>query len=127
MSQSESENDSQVELEEGLSNFREGTSEEDDWYNSSDTSDEIPNPNENEDPLYQDINTLPVPLRPEHFQEGLIYAMTVKEKLNHNTLLVMIIHAKRRSFVYRLFFARGSARKTYHQGLIDTEIKFSDV
>jgi len=62
MSQSESEIDSQVKLEEGLSNFREGTSEEDDWYNSSYTSDEIPNPNQNEDPLYQDINTLSVPL-----------------------------------------------------------------
>lgn len=127
MSQSESEMDSEVESEEELSDFREGTSEEDDWYNSSDTSDEIPNPNENEDPLYQDINTLPVPLRPKHFQEGLIYAMTVKKKLKCNTLLVMIIHTKRKSFVYRLFFARGSARKTYHEGLIDKEIQFSDV
>ena len=125
MSLSEPEADSPVESEEWESDYRECKSEEEDWYNSSDTSDDITNPNEDEDPLYQEVNTLPVPLRKEHFHEGLIYAMTLKEK-KINTMLIMVMHAKK-FFVYRLFFARGSARKTYHEGLVDKEIKFSDV
>ena len=60
MSLSEPEADSPVESEELESDYRECKSEEEDWYNSSDTSDDITNPNEDEDPLYQEVNTLPV-------------------------------------------------------------------
>ena len=44
----------------------------DDWYNDSDTSDEILDPNIQEGSLFQKANMLPVELCEEHFEEGLI-------------------------------------------------------
>ena len=37
--------------------------EQEDWYNSSDTSDEIPDPNMSAEALYQDLNRLPEPIQ----------------------------------------------------------------
>ena len=48
-----------------------------DWYNDSDTSEEIPDPNRQDEPLYQKANSLPVDLTKKHF-EGLAYVITLK-------------------------------------------------
>ena len=42
-----------------------------DWYNESDTSDDIPDPSNCNSRLFQDINSLPVELKKKHFQEGI--------------------------------------------------------
>ena len=44
----------------------EGSDQSEDWYNSSDTSDEIPDPNLSEQRLYQDINCIPIALSNSH-------------------------------------------------------------
>ena len=44
---------------------------ESDWYRESDTGDEIPDPNMQEEPLYQKSGKLPCRIRVSHF-EGLI-------------------------------------------------------
>ena len=76
--------------------------------------------------LYQDVDLLPVALEKSHFEEGLIYAMTLEE--NHEkTLLVMVIEVQEETFVYRLFFSQKSARKTYHEGAADTTCPYSEV
>ena len=97
-----------------------------DWYHESDTSENIPDPNCSEDPLYQDVNKLPVGLRKGHFEEGLLYSMTLDQG-RENTMLVMIVEVKENTFIYRNFFCRGSKRKTFHEGAKDQEIKFSQV
>ena len=101
-------------------------SDSEDWYRDSDSSQDLPHPNDDENPLYQDVNKLPVPLEKKHFQEGLIYAMTLEGKSN-NTMLVMIITTKQSLFIYRVFFVRGSSRKTYHEGGDDKKSKYCDV
>ena len=74
-----------------------------DWYHESDTSENIPDPNCSEDPLYQDVNKLPVGLRKGHFEEGLLYSMTLDQG-RENTMLVMIVEVKENTFIYRNFF-----------------------
>ena len=41
--------------------------QDEDWYNSLDTSDDIPDPNLIAELLYQDQDSLPKPLRKSHF------------------------------------------------------------
>ena len=55
-----------------------------DWYQESDTSEEIPDPNQRNAKLFQDVDTLPVEIKKSHFQEGIIYFMTLdKTSLSH--------------------------------------------
>ena len=55
-----------------------------------------------------------------------MYAMTLDD--NHKvTMLVMIIEKRQNDFVYRVFFARSSKRKTYHQGADDSKCLYSKV
>ena len=74
-----------------------------DWYHSSDTSDDILDPNMLADPLFQDQDRLPELLLRYHFKEGLIYTMT-KHSDQKNALLVLIIEATLRRFSYQCFF-----------------------
>ena len=97
-----------------------------DWYRDSDTSEDIPEPNTLEVPLYQDRNSLPTPLKKKHFELGVIFTMTMLKK-RHESNLVMIIEGGEETFVYRIFFARGSSRKTFHQGLGDKTARYKDV
>ena len=89
----------------------EGSEEYEDWYNSSDTSDEIPDPNLSDERLYQDIDCLPVTLSNSHFEEGLLYTMTLSSK-KENSMLVWIIEAKQDMFVYHCFFNQVSKAQT---------------
>ena len=41
------------------------------WYSESDTSENLPDPNESKDPLYQEENKLPT-LTKNHFCEGIV-------------------------------------------------------
>ena len=54
------------------------STDQEDWYNASDTSEDIPDPNLSKEALYQAPNMLPAPLQKSHFEEGLIYTMTLK-------------------------------------------------
>ena len=85
--------------------------EREDWYNSSDTSDDIPNPDMNKDPLYQDEDALPEPLEKSHFEEGLLYTLTLISK-RHDPMLVQIIELHQDKFVYQSFFHSTSKAKT---------------
>ena len=99
---------------------------ESDWYRESDTGDEIPDPNMQKEPLYQKSGKLPCRVRVSHFEEGLIYTMTfLKEKLK--PMLAMITAKRTHDFSYRVFFVRGSSRKTYHQAGTDRKAKYDDV
>ena len=74
----------------------------DDWYNSSDTSEDIPDPNMSNASLYQDIGCLAIPLDAEHFEEGLLYTMTLKAAPQQQ-MLVWIIEKYESSFSYQVF------------------------
>ena len=100
--------------------------DQEDWYHSSDTENDMPDPNMDPKPLYQDRNMLPEPLTREHFLEGLLYTMTL-QKDHQKSMLVMITHAKNKKFLYRQFFIRGSKRKTFHEGAQDKEIDYTEV
>ena len=63
---------------------------EEDQYRDSDTSENLPDPNNLGVPLYQDVNKLPVDLKKHHFEEGLVYFMTLKTCKKH-PMLAMII------------------------------------
>ena len=101
-------------------------SEPEDWYNDSDTSENIPDPDDSEESLFQDINKLPIPISPNHFVEGLLYCLTMKNKKSQ-TSLGMIIEKKENTFIFRTFFVRGSKRKTFHEGAKDKEYRHEDV
>ena len=75
------------------------------WYNSSDTSEDIPDPNLSAEALYQGPNKLPVPLHKSHFYEGLIYTMTLKGK--QGSMLVFINDVREELFLPNLFRARS--------------------
>ena len=61
-----------------------------------------------------------------HFEEGLIYTMTfLKDKVK--PMLAMITAKRTHDFSYRVFFVRGSSRKTYHQAGTDRKAKYNDV
>ena len=76
--------------------------------------------------LYQEPDKLPVGLQKSHFQEGLVYTMTlIKEK--EKPMLVMIIDKYTHDFLYRVFFVRSSSRKTYHQSGTDRKSKYIDI
>ena len=97
-----------------------------DWYNDSDTSEDIPDPNLQDDPLFQKVDTLPEELCNKHFEEGLIYVMTLN-KQRDKPLLIMVIESRQMDFSYRTFFVRGSSRKTYHQGGTDETASYGDI
>ena len=60
----------------------EHSSQSSDWYDSEeyDTGDEVPNPQHRKESLYQDVNKLPELLKREHFQEGLLYLITLDDR-----------------------------------------------
>ena len=97
-----------------------------DWYCESDTSENLPDPNESEDHLYQEENKLPIPLRKNHFREGIVYSMALCKKPKVS-ILVMVIHANVNTFLYRVFFTSGSSRKSYHEGAKDKRAKYTEV
>ena len=43
------------------------STDQEDWYNASDTSEDIPDPNLSKEALYQAPNMLPAPLQKSHF------------------------------------------------------------
>ena len=83
------------------------------WYNSSDTSEDIPDPNLSAEALYQGPNKLPVPLHKSHFYEGLIYTMTLEGR--ENSMLVLITEVTE-ELVYQIFFTKGSGRTLLRTG-----------
>ena len=92
--------------------FEELADEKDeDWYASSDTSADIPNPDMNKDPLYQDEDSLPEPLNKSYFEEGLLYTLTLLSK-RYNPMLVQIIELEQDKFVYQTFFNAASKAMT---------------
>jgi len=121
------------ELEDSEDIKREGFPEDDehmdgDWYHASDTDEDIPDPNNQKEALFQKANTLPVILSKKHFQEGLLYTM-VLEQGHDKPMLVMIIAKGDMEFTYQLllFFARVSAMKTFHEAGSDKTAKYQDV
>ena len=97
-----------------------------DWYSESDTSENLPDPNESKDPLYQEENKLPTPLRKNHFREGIVYTIALC-KNSKVGMLVMVIHADVNTFLYRVFFTNGSSRKSYNEGAEDKRAKYTEV
>ena len=93
------------------------SSASEDWYNESDTSSDIPDPNMSTASLYQERDKLPVNLQKCHFAEGYIYTMTLKQK--KQSMLVMIVELCATKFLYRIFFIQNSSAKTWHQGAED--------
>ena len=73
------------------------STDQEDWYNASDTLEDIPDPNLSAEALYQGPNKLPVPLHKSHFYEGLIYTMTLKGR--ENSKLVFITKVTKELFV----------------------------
>ena len=96
-----------------------------DWYNDSDTSEEIPDPNRQDEPLYQKANSLPVDLTKKHF-EGLAYVITLK-KQRENPMLVMLIETRQNDFTCRTLFVRGSSREKFHDRSRDKTVTYEDV
>ena len=86
-----------------------------DWYNDSDTSEEIPDPNIDPQPLYQEVDKLPTILQRDHFVEGIIYTMTLGVK-KEQSMLILVLQTYADKFTYRNFFVLNSKRKTWHQG-----------
>ena len=113
--------DSEIEMSESLNDLG-----AEDQYRDSDTEDEIPDPNLSPIALYQDTDKLPEPLEKGHFQEGIIYALTLK---NDRAVinLGMIILVTDSSFLFRVFTAKGTSRKTYHDGAADKEFAFDQI
>ena len=73
-------------------------SEPEDWYNESDTSENIPDPNVSDESLFQDVDMLPEILTRDHFVEGVLYATTMKTN-RKQTSLGMVIEKKDSSFI----------------------------
>ena len=92
--------------------------DENDWYNESDTSEDLPDPNLQPEALYQERDKLPTVLQPSHFLEGLICTMTLKKKKTR-PMLILIVELFQNDFVYRVFFFQKSSAKTWHQGADD--------
>ena len=92
-------------------------SDSEDWYVSEDseTEKEVPDSNNEEAALYQDVDKLPEPLSKNHFQEGLLYLMTLGNE-KEKTALGMIIGLKTKSFIKRGFYTKGSGRKNFPRG-----------
>ena len=101
-------------------------SELSDWYNSSDTSEDIPDPNMSQERKYQDQDCLPTALNTSHFEEGLIYTMTLYAAQN-NSMLIWIIQAKQKSFTFRCLFHQGSGAKTWHETGKSKECRYDEV
>lgn len=72
------------------------------------------------------MDLLPEELSIHHWEEGIIYAMTVISEKNI-MYLGMVIECRKSTFIFRCFFVRGKKRKTYHQGAEDIEYQYSQV
>ena len=65
-----------IEVESGESEHFESSDESgegsSDWYDpdESETDEKMPNPNNNPEALFQEVDQLPTPIRKEHFREG---------------------------------------------------------
>ena len=90
------------------------------WYNEDDTEEEIPDPNNDPNPLFQDQNKIPEALRKSHFLEGLLYSLTLKKEKDV-TYLGLLILRKDQTFIFRVYHALGTSRKTFHTGATDKE------
>ena len=101
------------------------STDQEDWYNASDTSEDIPDPNLSKEALYQAPNKLPAPLQKSHFEEGLIYTMTLKGK--QGSMLVFINDVTEELFSYQIFFVQGSSRQTFHQTGKEKISNYNDV
>ena len=77
--------------------------DENDWYNESDTSEDITDPNLQPEALYQERDKLPIALQSSHFVEGLICTMTLKKK-KKRPMLILIFELLQDAFLYRVFF-----------------------
>ena len=97
-----------------------------DWYNSSEMSDDIPDPDLRAKSLYQDEGSLPKRLNKSPFKEGLIYTMTLSAKRS-NPMLVQIIELKKHSFVYQCFFNQTSSAQTWHESGKDKTCSYADL
>ena len=66
----------------------ENSEESSDQYDSEDydTEDEVPNPHNRTESLYQEVNKLPEVLQKEHFLEGFLYLMTLNAKKDVTSL-----------------------------------------
>ena len=116
-------------MERPLEEIRDGQQQFDelkDWYNESDTDEDVPDPNNSAQRLFQDIDVLPVELTNQHFEEGIVYTMTLA-KQRKNPMLVMVMHTRLIDFKYRIFFVRGSRRKTYHQAGTSKVSRYDEV
>ena len=99
---------------------------ENDWYNESDTSEDIPDPNLQPEALYQERDKLPTVLQSLHFVEGLICTMTLKKK-NKSPMLILIVELLQKDFLYRVFFYQKSSAKTWHHGADDKLTSYDSV
>ena len=98
----------------------------DEWFDSSDTGGEIPEPVTIKKALYQDVGRLPSALTKSHFEEGLVYFMTTHRHKNIS-ILGMIIEVQNSTFVFRDFYVKGSSRQTYHESGKDKVYKYSAI
>ena len=88
--------DSEIDMSESLNDL--GAN---DGYHGPDTEDEIPDPNLSPIALYQDTNKPPKPLEKRHFQEGIIYGLTLKTDRDVSDL-GMIILVTDKSILFRV-------------------------
>ena len=110
-SKSDQESNSAPEVEDGP----------DSQYDPDDTDEEIPDPNNDKNSLFQDRNHLPVALTKLHFKEGFVYLFTLKID-KEVTFLGFLIETMRNSFRFRVYHTKGKARKTFHTGSADKEL-----
>ena len=95
------------------------------WHFEDDTEEDIPDPNNDVNPLFQDQNHLPKPLRKADFVEGFVYSLTlIKEK--SITYLGFLVENKKHTFIFRVYHAKGTSRKTFHKGASDKEWEYNE-
>ena len=97
-----------------------------DWYRDTDTEQEIPDPNQDPQSLYQTSNKLPELLEKKHFVEGILYSFTL-QKEKSVTFLGLLIECKRSSFIFRIYHTLGASRKIFHEGADDKEWDIDEV
>ena len=97
-----------------------------DQYHESDTADDIPDPNTEETPLFQDVDKMPEAIKKQHFEIGMIYFMSMEKDREH-PFLAMVTDFQDVVFTYRVFYVRGSARQTQHHGGKDKKAQIADV
>ena len=98
----------------------------DDWFHGSDIVNDIPDPNDDPQSLFQSWNKLPEKLTKKQFLEGLIYPVTVA-KDKHVTLLGLLIEKKEETFLLRVYYTKGATRKSFHTGAEDKELSYDGI